>query len=149
MVITKLPGSLRMRWNLLGAARGSSLAFSCAGDHTDIRIALGARLFYVDVSVVHPTAASYIPTSSRRILATAAAAERRKDAKYLQRAAAENAEFVPFIVESFGGFGNKARCLCPHWLSALVPIRCQEPATARDSRRPLDAELADDERSPS
>ena len=60
---------------------------------------------------MHPTAASYIPTSSRRILATAAAAERRKDAQYLQRAAAENAEFVPFIVESFGGFGNKARRL--------------------------------------
>ena len=40
--------------------------------HTDIRVALGPRLFYVDVSVVHPTAQSYLNASSRRELATAA-----------------------------------------------------------------------------
>ena len=85
--------------------------FQLEGDdqHTDIRVALGSRLIYVDVSVVHPTAASYVAASSRWSLATARAAESRKSRQYLQRAVDENAEFVPFIVESFGGFGDRAR----------------------------------------
>jgi hypothetical protein len=41
-------------------------------------------------------------------LATALQAERRKSAKYRDLAAAAHAEFFPFVVESFGGFGAKA-----------------------------------------
>ena len=38
--------------------------------HTDVRVALGHRVIYVDVSVVHPTAVSYRLTASRRTLST-------------------------------------------------------------------------------
>jgi hypothetical protein len=72
-------------------------------------VALGHRVIYVDVSVVHPTAVSYRLTASRRTLSTAARAEGTKARQYAERAAAEHADFVPFIIESYGGFGKQAR----------------------------------------
>ena len=77
--------------------------------HTDIRFALGAVLGYIDVSVVHPTGASVRRRASQRPLATARRAEQVKDRKYLARATAEHALFFPFIVETFGGWGVKAK----------------------------------------
>ena len=77
--------------------------------HTDVRFALGAVLGYIDVSVVHPTAASVRRRASQRPLATARRAEQVKDRKYLARATAEHALFFPFIVETYGGWGVKAK----------------------------------------
>ena len=80
--------------------------------HTDVRFALGAVLGYIDVSVVHPTASSRRRSASHRPLAAARTRERAKDRKYLARATAENAIFVPFIVETYGGWGVKAQAFC-------------------------------------
>ena len=80
-------------------------------EHTDIRIALGAELIYVDVSVVHPTCASYLRDSVVSSLAAARRAETRKNRQYLDRAQRDHATFVPFILETYGGFGRSARNL--------------------------------------
>jgi hypothetical protein len=80
-------------------------------EHTDIRIALGAELIYVDVSIVHPTSASYLSHSIAASLGAARQAEIRKNRQYLERARREHASFVPFIIETYGGFGSAARKL--------------------------------------
>jgi hypothetical protein len=77
--------------------------------HTDIRVALGPHLFYIDVQVVHPTANSYVSAASKRHLATAGKAEREKDRQYKAKVEQEKAIFYPFVLETFGGWGNRAR----------------------------------------
>ena len=77
--------------------------------HTDIRVALGPHLFYIDVQVVHPTANSYVNAASKRHLATAGKAEREKDRQYKAKVEQEKAVFFPFVLETFGGWGNRAR----------------------------------------
>ena len=80
-------------------------------EHTDICIVLGAELIYVDVSVVHTTCASYFCDSAVSSLAAARRAETRKNRQYLDRAQRDHATFVPFILETYGGFGRSARNL--------------------------------------
>ena len=78
-------------------------------EHTDIRVALGAKLFYIDVTVVHPTAASYLHEAAGASLKIAKKAERSKSRQYKDKAKRERATFVPFVMETFGGFGKCAR----------------------------------------
>jgi hypothetical protein len=80
-------------------------------EHTDIRFSLGGQLVYVDVTVVHPTAATYLARATQGPLRAAASAEAAKNRQYLARAEQENAQFFPFVVETYGGFGKLARQL--------------------------------------
>jgi len=80
-------------------------------EHTDIRFSLGGQLVYVDVTVVHPTAATYLARATQGPLRAAASAEAAKNRQYLARAEQENAQFFPFAVETYGGFGKLARQL--------------------------------------
>ena len=80
-------------------------------EHTDIRFSLGGQLIYVDVTVVHPTAATYLARATQGPLRAAASAEAAKNRQYLARAEQEHAQFFPFVVETFGGFGKLARQL--------------------------------------
>jgi ribosomal protein L11 len=57
---------------------------------------------------VHPSANSYKVAAAKKQLSTTVIAERRKISKYTEMAKAARAEFFPFVVESFGGFGVKA-----------------------------------------
>lgn len=119
--------------------------------HTDVRVALGHRVIYVDVSVVHPTAVSYRLTASRRTLSTAARAEGTKARQYAERAAAEHADFVPFIIESYGGFGEQARRFANEIAaharigSDLWSTRCPCPTPAGSARRLVDEEPPNDD----
>lgn len=63
---------------------------------------------FVDVSVVHPAAPSYVKQSHRPLF-SATTREKQKDGLYLQRATAQGASFFPFVVESFGAIGKKAQ----------------------------------------
>jgi hypothetical protein len=47
----------------------------------------------------------YIKNAADKKLATAVKAERRKSAKYNVMAKSAKAKIVPFVIESFGGFG--------------------------------------------
>ena len=80
-------------------------------EHTDIRFSLGGQLIYVDVTVVHPTAATYLARATQGPLRAAASAEAAKNRQYLARAEQEHAQFFPFVVETYGGFGKLARQL--------------------------------------
>ena len=76
--------------------------------HTDVKFVFGPIMGYIDVYVVHPTAASYLRRATAP-LRIAAEVEAMKNAKYAARAAADHALFFPFVVETFGGLGDCAR----------------------------------------
>jgi hypothetical protein len=76
--------------------------------HTDVKFVFGRIMGYIDVYVVHPTAASYLRRATTP-LRIAAEVEAMKNAKYAERAAADHALFFPFVVETFGGLGERAR----------------------------------------
>jgi hypothetical protein len=61
----------------------------------------------MDVSVIHPGAPSFAP-QAHVPLSAAHTRERQKTSKYRKVAEAESASFVPFVLESFGGFGTQA-----------------------------------------
>jgi hypothetical protein len=75
---------------------------------TDIKIFLGPTAYSVDVGVVHPTAPYSIRYSAREPLGAADAYAKHKIRKYSAQAEREGATFVPFIVETFGGFCKQA-----------------------------------------
>ena len=100
-----------MRWRP-GLDRGP--ASSCTTPTTSTPTSassLGGQLVYVDVTVVHPTAATYLARATQGPLRAAASAEAAKNRQYLARAEQENAQFFPFVVETYGGFGKLARQL--------------------------------------
>ena len=82
----------------------------------DILICLPHTSYLVDVSIRHPTAPSNLRLAHQP-LAVVKQAEQRKHAKYDQMAAAINSAFVPFIMETHGGYGPEALKL----ISDLVP----------------------------
>ena len=75
----------------------------------NLKVALGPDLYYIDIAVVHPTACSYLYRSCQRKLAAAKTEARLKHRTYKDRAERENATFVPFVLETFGGFCTEAR----------------------------------------
>ena len=62
---------------------------------------------YIDVTVTHPLAPSHIRVHPTQLQMTEAA-EQRKMKQYQEFAAKERAEFLPFAVETLGGFGKCA-----------------------------------------
>ena len=76
---------------------------------TDIYAVLGPKSYHIDVRVTHPTSLSYVETACQGPLRAAEAAAQEKRRRYAAMAHADGAEFVPFIVETFGGFGKDAR----------------------------------------
>ena len=73
----------------------------------DIQAIIGAKNVSIDVRVTHPTAPSYVQ-AARMTLGVAKMSEASKIRKH--RAAAEKvgAIFIPFVMETFGGFSNDA-----------------------------------------
>jgi hypothetical protein len=60
-------------------------------EHTDIRIALGTELIYVDVSIVHQTVPPIFAIPPSSSLGAARQAEIRKNVQYLERAHRDHA----------------------------------------------------------
>jgi hypothetical protein len=73
----------------------------------DLHVIMGHRLFLVDVSIVHPTATSNVVQAARS-LSAAKKREKVKLRQYSEMARQQSATFVPFVIESFGGFGPRA-----------------------------------------
>jgi len=76
----------------------------------DLRLILGPQRVLVDVSIRHPLAPSNV-RRAQRSLATAENGEREKITKYERDAQQMGFRFVPFIIETTGGWGPKARAL--------------------------------------
>ncbi len=74
----------------------------------DIDVQLGNQRFLIDVTVRNPTCPSHLVAASKKSLATAAAAEREKTTKYRDIAKDNDATFVPFAIETYGGIGDEA-----------------------------------------
>jgi hypothetical protein len=74
----------------------------------DLELILGSIRYLVDVSIAHPTNSSNLG-SGQITLGAALAREKKKILKYKEHAEALGAVFVPFVVESYGGLGNRAR----------------------------------------
>ena len=78
-----------------------------SGKRPDVHIYFPSSRTMVDVSVIHPGAESYVRRADVP-LSAAHARETAKISKYRKVAEAESAFFVPFVLETFGGFGTQA-----------------------------------------
>ena len=76
---------------------------------TDIFAVMGPKSYHIDVRVTHPTSTSYVTLACQGSLKAAEEAAQEKKRRYAALAHSEGATFVPFIVETFGGFGKDAR----------------------------------------
>ena len=78
-----------------------------SGKRPDVHIYFPSSRTMVDVSVVHPGAISFARHAHVPLYA-AHCRERDKTSKYRKVAETESAQFVPFVLETFGGFGTQA-----------------------------------------
>jgi len=62
----------------------------------------------LDGSITHPAATTYAPMASKTPLVAAKNREVIKHSKYDLIAVNEKSSFVPFVMETFGGFGGEA-----------------------------------------
>ena len=76
---------------------------------TDIFAVMGPKSYHIDVRVTHPTSTSYVTVACQGSLKAAEEAAQEKKRRYAAMAHSDGASFVPFIVETYGGFGKDAR----------------------------------------
>ena len=62
----------------------------------------------IDYSVTHPSAPSYIAAAQTK-LGAAVSREQKKEQKYGDACKAVDVSFKPFVLETFGAMGSKAR----------------------------------------
>jgi hypothetical protein len=78
------------------------------GLRPDIQVHFPGGPVLVDGSITHPSAKSYVNMASTTPLSAAAKREHYKHLKYDLLAADEKSTFIPFVLETFGGFGKEA-----------------------------------------
>jgi hypothetical protein len=78
-----------------------------SGKRPDAHVYFPSSRNAIDVSVIHPAAATYAKRAFIP-LHSAVLRERQKISKYKKTAEEEHASFVPFVLETFGGFGSHA-----------------------------------------
>ena len=94
-----------------GVAIKEPTHLSGSGDHTrpDLQLALNGQRYLVDVTIRHPGCKTNIQHgSARQQLAAAHKGETEKKAKYAAMAKTQQASFIPFAVETYGGLGKSA-----------------------------------------
>jgi len=76
----------------------------------DLMVFLGDKRYLLDISVTCPSAKSYMAQAARNNLSAGNRRARAKDAKYVAPCteAASPAQFIPFVVESYGAIQPKA-----------------------------------------
>ena len=84
--------------------------FDSSQRRPDLNLIFGTRRVLVDVSVCHPLAPTY-GAVAQHPLGTAIRAEQRKRVRYEHLARAADFTFVPFILETTGGWGPAALAL--------------------------------------
>jgi hypothetical protein len=76
---------------------------------TDLEVHLDDYKALIDVSVVHPTAPSYLTLASKGPLEVAKRAANLKRKKYLDLIKSnDNCNFIPFVVETYGGMCSES-----------------------------------------
>ena len=72
---------------------------------------IGGEQVLVDVTIGNPTCQTYQDQCSEEQLKCTVMAEQRKNNKYSAMAETQNAKFIPFAVEMYGGLGKSAKKL--------------------------------------
>ena len=86
----------------------SPQAVSGSGLRPDLKIYGNNVEYLTDVCITTPSVASLCVNSAKVPKCAARLYERRKERKYKNLAFNEGVRFVPFVVEAYGAFGNKA-----------------------------------------
>jgi hypothetical protein len=83
------------------------------GDNSrpDLQLVIGGEQVLVDVTIGNPTCQTYQDQCSEEQLKCTVMAEQRKTNKYSAMAETQNAKFIPFAVEMYGGLGKSAKKL--------------------------------------
>ena len=113
------------------------------GDHTrpDLQLVLNGRQLLVDVTIRHPACKTNIMHgSARQQLAAAHKGEAEKKAKYAAMAKAQQASFIPFAVETYGGLGKSARKLINQIVAAAEDQ--QQLLSSEEIRKELTGSVA-------
>jgi hypothetical protein len=92
----------------------------------------------IDVSIGNPCALSYLSHSSVTKGYVAALLEGAKNAHYAAECAKENLGFLPFVMETFGGFGS-----CAAKLIKRIGRALQNAEDSSQFDQPLDVEASD------
>jgi hypothetical protein len=107
----------------------------------DAHLVLDGRQVLVDATVRHPTCKTNIQHgSARHQLAAAHKGEAEKKAKYAAMAKIQQAEFVCFAVETYGGMGKGARKLVRK-IASVAQDRLQG-VSEKEIRRELEESVA-------
>ena len=77
------------------------------GIRPDLHVVFPSNKILIDVSVVHPAALTYAQNAHVQLFA-ASARERDKTTKFKDLTQAEEACFIPFVLETFGAWGRRA-----------------------------------------
>ena len=72
------------------------------------------KCYLLDIAITNPTAPTNI-SNGQTLLGQANAYEKLKIGKYDELARAQHSDFIPFVIETYGGIGGKAQ----EFLSAL------------------------------
>eukprot|EP00456_Euglypha_rotunda_P049757 TRINITY_DN3993_c0_g2_i4.p1 TRINITY_DN3993_c0_g2~~TRINITY_DN3993_c0_g2_i4.p1 ORF type:complete len:427 (-),score=23.61 TRINITY_DN3993_c0_g2_i4:53-1333(-) len=78
------------------------------GKRPDAQVNFVHENVMIDASVTHPSSPSLCQGAANKPLSAAEKREKQKIAKYDELAKSEECRFVPFVLESFGSFGNRA-----------------------------------------
>jgi hypothetical protein len=81
--------------------------FPLSAQRTDARWLIGDRDIHIDVSVINPLNSTVCKIASKRQLNAAASRERTKRSTYQSLCETIDAEFVPIVIESYGGYGKE------------------------------------------
>lgn len=88
-----------------GFARCEPNPFNDTTKRPDIEWLIEGRRIFFDVSITHPLSSTIVAKAAHKQLAAAQERETTKNNKYTPLCKSINAEFIPLVFESFGGYG--------------------------------------------
>jgi hypothetical protein len=109
-------------------ARKEPRSFGSADRRPDIVFTGMTETLYVDISVTHPCADTYVNRAATTAGSAALLREQTKHGRYDEWARARNARFSPFVVESFGAFGKSCETVF-RFLAREAEARVGTPPT--------------------
>ena len=90
-----------------GVANCEPNPFSDTNKRPDIEWLIDGRRIYFDIAVTHPLNSTVVKQAARTPLAAAKHMETIKNTKYQKLCTDMSAEFIPLVIESFGGYGQE------------------------------------------
>ena len=82
--------------------------FSESNKRPDLQIIMNHKSYLLDIAITNPTAPSNV-CNGQTLLGQANAYEKIKIRKYDELAGAQHSNFIPFVIETYGGIGGKAQ----------------------------------------